>query len=125
MRILLLLLAWIAPAAGQSIKSEEHTFRVVKVVEGLDHPWSVAFLPDGRMLVTEKAGRLHIVGKDGTLSEPLADEVAGRLAEMITVLQPIVERERDNVSPELERAREPKKTPRFHRKRPRRTAAGM
>ena len=66
MRILLLLLAWIAPAAGQSIKSEEHIFRVVKLVEGLDHPWSVAFLPDGRMLVTERPGRLRTV-TDGKL----------------------------------------------------------
>jgi glucose/arabinose dehydrogenase len=39
-------------AAAQEIRSEEHAFRVVKLVEGLDHPWSVAFLPDGRMLVT-------------------------------------------------------------------------
>jgi len=74
---------------------------------------------------TASWARVHQTLPYDPLSEPLADEVAGRLAEMITVLQPIVERERDNVSPELERAREPKKTPRFHRKRPRRTAAGM
>ena len=61
MRLILLLLVWIAPAAGQSIKSEEHSFRVVKVVEGLDHPWSLAFLPDGRLLVTERPGRLRTV----------------------------------------------------------------
>ena len=53
-------------AGAQTIKTEEHAFRVVKVVEGLDHPWSVAFLPDGRMLVTEKAGRLRVV-KGGKL----------------------------------------------------------
>jgi glucose/arabinose dehydrogenase len=33
---------------------------------------SLAFLPDGRMLVTERAGRLRLVGRDGALSEPLA-----------------------------------------------------
>ena len=48
-------------AAAQTYRSEEHSFRVVKVVEGLEQPWSLAFLPDGRMLVTEKAGRLRIV----------------------------------------------------------------
>jgi aldose sugar dehydrogenase len=53
-------------AGAQAIKTEEHSFRVVKVVEGLEHPWSVAFLPDGRMLVTERAGRLRVV-KDGKL----------------------------------------------------------
>jgi len=41
-------------------------------VEGLEHPWSLAFLPDGRMLVTEKPGRLRLVAADGTLSDPLS-----------------------------------------------------
>jgi len=47
-------------------------FDVVTVVPELERPWGMTFLPDGRMLVTEKAGRLHIVGKDGALSEPVA-----------------------------------------------------
>src|SRR5258706_15038558 len=64
----LLLLGLLFPlvAAAQTVRTEEHSFRVVKVVEGLEHPWSVAFLPDGRMLVTERAGRLRVV-KDGKL----------------------------------------------------------
>ena len=41
------------------------------VVKGLEHPWALAFLPDGRMLVTERPGRIRIVGKDNTLSAPL------------------------------------------------------
>ena len=42
------------------------------VASGLDHPWGVAPLPDGRFLVTERAGRLRVVGADGNLSDPLA-----------------------------------------------------
>ena len=42
------------------------------VVTGLDNPWGMAFLPDGRMLVTEQPGRVRIVDRDGRLSEPLA-----------------------------------------------------
>ncbi len=52
---------------AQAITTQEHAFRVVKIIEGLEHPWSLAFLPDGRMLVTERPGRLRIVSKDGKL----------------------------------------------------------
>lgn len=46
--------------------------RIETVAKGLEHPWALAFLPDGRILVTEKPGRLRIVGKNGQLSPPLA-----------------------------------------------------
>jgi glucose/arabinose dehydrogenase len=68
------LLALLAlPAAAQTEHSEEHSFRVVALTRGLEQPWSLAFLPDGRMLVTEKAGRLRFVGKDYKLDpQPIA-----------------------------------------------------
>ncbi len=56
---------------------------------------------------TSSWARLHQTLPYDPLSEPLAEEVARRLAAMITVLQPIVERERDGVPPELEALGEP------------------
>src|SRR4029453_2247337 len=41
--------------------AEQHKIRVVIVTKGLSHPWSLAFLPDGAILVTERAGRLRLV----------------------------------------------------------------
>ena len=62
--------------AGQTRAPEQKlnvAFDVVTVTEGLVNPWGLAFLPDGKMLVTEKAGRLRVVSADGkTMSEPVA-----------------------------------------------------
>jgi aldose sugar dehydrogenase len=56
------LTAGTAPLRDASIfTSEKETFRVVILVEGLEHPWSLAFLPDGDLLITERPGRLRIV----------------------------------------------------------------
>lgn len=54
-------------AAEAVIASQEHAFRVVTVTRGLEHPWGLAFLPDGRLLVTERPGRLRLVAADGRL----------------------------------------------------------
>jgi glucose/arabinose dehydrogenase len=64
-----------APGAGQTgvYRSAHHDYRVVPVAEGLQNPWSIAFLPGGDMLVTERPGRLRIV-RDGVL---LPDPVPG------------------------------------------------
>lgn len=61
------------PVDGVAVATREHKFQFKTVVgEGLDTPWSMAFLPDGRMLVTELPGRLRVV-KDGQLQpEPIA-----------------------------------------------------
>ena len=56
-----------APALSQQ------SFEVETVTHGLEHPWSLAFLPDGRFLVTERPGRLRLISPEGDLEpEPLA-----------------------------------------------------
>jgi len=66
--ILLLSLLACLPAWTQErssvFNSEKHAFRVATLLTGLENPWSMAFLPDGRMLVTERAGRMRLVGQD-------------------------------------------------------------
>ena len=54
------------------LRATNAAFDVVTVAEGLEHPWGLAFLPSGKMLVTERPGRLRIVGSDGTLSVPVS-----------------------------------------------------
>jgi aldose sugar dehydrogenase len=65
LRAALLSLAVVFAACGPAGAQD---YRIETVAEGLEHPWSIAFLPDGRMLVTERAGRLRII-EDGRLLE--------------------------------------------------------
>ncbi len=62
----------VAGAVPTRYASEEAEFTVTEVVAGLEHPWSLAFLPDGDMLVTERPGRLRRIGRDGQVSAPIA-----------------------------------------------------
>jgi aldose sugar dehydrogenase len=66
------LIAIPAGASAQTFKSSAGALKVETVVGGLSSPWALAFLPDGRMLVTEKPGRLRIATRDGKLSPALA-----------------------------------------------------
>jgi aldose sugar dehydrogenase len=70
-------LPWLATSQSEAPRSPTPApvaapVRVHTVARGLEHPWGLAFLPDGRMLVTERAGRLRRVGPDGHVFEPLA-----------------------------------------------------
>ena len=65
-------------AGERVLATEQGPLRVTPVVGGLEHPWGLAFLPDGRMLVTERPGRLRVVDRDGVLSAPLAGVPAVR-----------------------------------------------
>jgi glucose/arabinose dehydrogenase len=60
-----------ARAADKIVATEKTKIRVETFADGLEHPWGLAFLPDGRALVTEREGRLRIVSKAGKLSAPL------------------------------------------------------
>ncbi|MGQ0522473.1 MAG: PQQ-dependent sugar dehydrogenase [Betaproteobacteria bacterium] len=65
--------AAVAQPAAQIVGSQQHAFRTVTLVTGLSFPWSLAFLPDGRMLVTERDGRLRVITKDFKLApKPVA-----------------------------------------------------
>ncbi|SFI84655.1 PQQ-dependent sugar dehydrogenase [Aerobium aerolatum] len=58
-------------AVDEVFTAEDGPIRVTSFVEGLSHPWAMAFLPDGGLLVTERAGSLRHVTSDGQLSAPL------------------------------------------------------
>ena len=66
--------AVVAPSQkpAQTLASQAGVMEVTEVARGLEHPWAMTFLPDGSLLVTERAGRLRKVGTDGSISAPLA-----------------------------------------------------
>ncbi len=61
-----------ANPAPERVATQDYELLVETVTSGLEHPWSLAFLPDGAMLVTERAGTVRLVSADGRVSDPLA-----------------------------------------------------
>jgi glucose/arabinose dehydrogenase len=64
------------PAAAQQTRAPQpqsaSPVAVATVAKGLNHPWGLQVLPDGRMLVTERPGRLRVIDKSGALSPPVS-----------------------------------------------------
>ena len=65
------ILANSALALDEVFETESATIQVTTVVDGLEHPWAIEFLPDGGALVTERPGRLRHLSAEGELSEPI------------------------------------------------------
>ncbi|MDH3734208.1 MAG: PQQ-dependent sugar dehydrogenase [Gemmatimonadota bacterium] len=59
-------------SAQETIRSAYHDYQIVTVVDGLVNPWSMAFLPGGDILVTERPGRLRVVRGGELLADPVA-----------------------------------------------------
>ena len=66
-----LALVVVTPVNAQTFVTEKGRITVSTVAGGLEQPWGIDFLPDGRMIVTEKPGRLRIVSTDGKISTPI------------------------------------------------------
>lgn len=61
----------LSPAWAQTVDSSAGSLTATVLAEGLDHPWALGFLPDGRMMVTERSGQLRVIA-DGVVGEPIA-----------------------------------------------------
>src|SRR5262245_1512988 len=68
----------VAPASAQTFPSSAGNLKVETIARGLERPWGLSFLPDGRMLVTERPGRLRVATRDGKLSPPVTGVPAVR-----------------------------------------------
>src|SRR5262249_26235987 len=68
-----LLTAAASTCGAQVFPSSAGNIAVETIAKDLNHPWALAFLPDGRFLVTERGGRMRIVASTGSLSAPIAN----------------------------------------------------
>src|SRR5690554_5970155 len=69
--MILLLFSLSLLAQKSAVRTENGDIQVEVLAEGLEHPWGMAFLPDDRLLFSERAGTLRIMDPDGTVSQPL------------------------------------------------------
>ena len=63
-----------SPSRAEQTKAPEApktAIQVKEIAKGLQNPWSLQFLPDGRMLVTERPGRMRLISMDGKVSDPI------------------------------------------------------
>src|SRR5579862_8120772 len=59
------------PPPPQPAKVVKNGYKVTEIARGLDHPWSMAFLPDGSILVTERVGRLRVIQGGSLRARPI------------------------------------------------------
>jgi glucose/arabinose dehydrogenase/mono/diheme cytochrome c family protein len=63
--------AYVADPNGRVLQTSKQRLRIEVFTTGLDTPWGMGFLPDGRLVVSERPGRIRIIARDGTLGEPV------------------------------------------------------
>ncbi len=72
MSVVLVSPALVSPAAAQRFSTDLVEIDVEAVASGLEHPWGMAFLPGGELLITERPGRLRVLLPEGGLSQPIS-----------------------------------------------------